>query len=57
MPQAQQHLALLPEELSQRCISPALSSERPLARLLQPIKVRLLLPVRCRLKCLLLPCA
>ncbi|KAI7836760.1 hypothetical protein COHA_009398 [Chlorella ohadii] len=38
-PAAQQHLALLPEELRQRCISPALSSQRPLARLLQPIKV------------------
>lgn len=37
--QAQQHLALLPEELRHRCISPALSSERPLAYLLQPIKV------------------
>lgn len=36
--QAQRHMALLPEELRQRCISPALSSEQAVARLLQPIK-------------------
>lgn len=38
LPQAQRHLALLPPELRQRCISPALSGEHSLARLIQPIK-------------------
>lgn len=39
LPQAQLHLAKLPEELQERCISPALSWERSQARLVQPLAV------------------
>ena len=37
--QAQRQLALLPPELQQRCISPALSAEGDRARMVQPIRV------------------